>query len=251
MDNQTQLQSAVEQLNSALGDVTPYKIAVMPPGDIKPVNKNAHYMPKRVYDQFKSNIERDGNLSSLPFCWRKPDGSFVALSGNHRRAIAQDADIPFIMVLYTDEDLSRSEQVAIQLSHNALVGMDNPAMLTELWQEIDTLDFKIYSGLDEELLKTMEAASIIRVNEETLKFEELSLLFLAPEIDQIEETLKVLGNINKRRFAAHYDDFDRFFEMLLDYKEATGIVSTSTAIMSMIKIVEGWISEQDAVEHAP
>lgn len=243
MAEQTQLQGLVEQLNNALGEITPYKLAVVPPGEVKPVEKNAHYMPKRVYDQFKANIERDGNLSSLPFCWRKPNGELVALSGNHRRMIAEDAGVPLIMVLYTDEKLNRSQQVAIQLSHNALVGQDNPTTLRELWQEIDDLNYKVYSGLDEEHLETMESVNVARIQEQALKFEELTILFLSPEIDRIEDVLQRLGSANKRRLAAKYSEFDRFFECLLAFKEAEGIVSTPTAIMAMIEIIENWLAE--------
>src|SRR5512144_249386 len=67
-------------LNDALGEVTPYKLAVEDPAQILPIDKNAHFMPKRIYDQMVQNIQRDKNLSSLPFCWKRADGRFVAIS---------------------------------------------------------------------------------------------------------------------------------------------------------------------------
>jgi len=236
-----QLQALLEQLNLALAEVTPYKLAIVPPGEIEPVEKNAHYMPKRVYDQLLANIRTDKNLSSLPFCWRKPDGVFVVLSGNHRVELAVKAGVPLILVLYTDRALSRSEQLGIQLSHNALVGEDNPALLRELWTQIDDLDYKIYSGLDEEVLKTYDRAKIIRLVDQPLRFEELRILFLSPEIERIGETLKRLGAANKTRLAARYEDFDRFFETLLKFKEASGIMNTATAFMAIAEIVEDWL----------
>lgn len=243
MAKQAQLGELIDQLNAALGDVTPYKLAVVPPAQIEGVEKNAHYMPKRVYDQLKANIERDKNLSSLPFCWRKPDGSFVALSGNHRTRIAAEVGVPLVLLLYTDEKLSRPQQVAIQLSHNSLVGQDNPVTLRELWDEVSDLNWKVYTGLDDGLLKTIEPVAVTRITEEGLRFEELILLFLSPEIERIEATLKRLGSVSKKRMAASYADFDRFFETLLTFKEASGIVNSATAIMAMIEIVEQWIIE--------
>jgi hypothetical protein len=248
MANQAQLNELVDQLNAALGDVTPYKLAVVPPAEIKGVDKNAHYMPKRVYDQMKANVERDKNLSSLPFCWRKPDGTFIALSGNHRTKIAAEVGVPLVLLLYTDEKLSRPQQVAIQLSHNSLVGQDNPVVLRELWDEVNDLNWKVYTGLDDGLLKTIEPVAVTRISEEGLRFEELILLFLSPEIERIETTLKRLGSVNKKRMAAQYADFDRFFETLLSFKEASGIVNSATAIMAMIEIVEQWISEHHELE---
>jgi hypothetical protein len=248
MADQAQLNEIVNQLNAALGDVTPYKLAVVPPADIQGVEKNAHYMPKRVYDQLRANVERDKNLSSLPFCWRKPDGSFVALSGNHRSRIAAEVGVPLVMILYTDEDLSRPQQVAIQLSHNSLVGLDNPTTLRELWDEVNVLDWKIYTGLDDGLLKTIEPVAVTKINEEPLRFEEMHMLFLTPEIERIEATLKALGASTKKRLAAQYADFDRFFETLLTFKEASGIVNSATAFMAMIEIVEAWITEHYEAE---
>jgi hypothetical protein len=248
MADQARLETLVEQLNEALGGVTPYKLAVVEPGAVQPIDKNAHYMPKRVYDQLMSNVQADGNLSSLPFCWRNDKGQFVALSGNHRVKVAAEAGVPLILTLYTDADLSQAQRRAIQLSHNALVGLDNPVTLRELWTEIDDLSWKIYSGLDEELLETMEAAQVIRIAEESLRFEELTLLFLTPEMDRIEATLQRLGAVTKRRLAARYEDFDSFFAMLLDFKEATGIVNSATAMGAMIEIVEQWLADQEIVE---
>lgn len=249
MADEVRLAGIVEQLNEALGDVTPYRLAVVNPGDVLPIDKNARYMSKRTYDQLVANVSKDKNLSSIPFCWKRQDGRLVNLSGNHRVMAAKDAGVPLILVLYTDAKLSRSEQRAIQLSHNAIVGQDNPTTLRELWQEIDDLGAKIYSGLDDGLIETMEKINIQRITEEALRFQELSILFMASEIDRIKDVLKQLGSVNKTRFAARYEEFDRFFEALLSFKEAANIVNTGTAIMAMIEIVETWIAEHNAVEH--
>lgn len=249
MADEARLSDLVEQLNDALGDVTPYRLAVVPPGDVLPIDKNARYMSKRTYDQLVANVGKDKNLSSIPFCWKGPDGRFVALSGNHRVMAAKDAGVLLILVLYTDAKLSKAKQRAIQLSHNALVGQDNPTTLRELWQEIDDLGMKIYSGLDDGLIETMEKVNVQRIAEEALRFQELTILFMASEIDRIKDVLKQLGSVNKPRLAARYEDFDRFFETLLDFKEAANMVNTGTAIMAMIEIVEAWIAEHNAVEH--
>lgn len=193
MAEQARLDEAVVQLNALLGDVTPYKLAVVAPGDVQHVAKNARYMPSAMYRQLVDNIKRDGNLASLPFCWRKADGVFVVLSGNHRVDAARDAGISSILVLYTDAQLSKSQAVSIQLSHNALAGADVPTVLLELWQEIDSLQDKSYAGLDEALLDNLAKASVVRIDRAGLEFEEMSLLFLSSEIERIKETLKRLG----------------------------------------------------------
>ena len=253
MAGETRLQELIEQLNTQLGDVTPYKLAVVSPRDVAHVDKNAHYMSSQTYKKLVGNIRSDGNLSSLPFCWRGADGRFVALSGNHRVDAARDAQVESILVLYTDRDLSRPEQVAIQLSHNALVGDDEPTALRELWREVNSAALKIYSGLDEKVLDALEPANVLRPKEAALRFEELSILFLPHERERMEETARLLADCAKRKKVRHWlaplEEFDRFFDGLLDFKETANIVNTGTAILAMLDIVETWLAEHHEAEH--
>lgn len=245
MASKARLDQIINELNDALGDVTPYRLAVVNPKDIKPVPKNAHYMNKRTFDQLVQNIQRDKNLSSLPFCWRRGD-EYTVLSGNHRVSAAVTAGVPLILVLYTSDDLNRAAQVAIQLSHNAIVGQDNPNQLIELWNEIDDVQLKIYSGLDDLLLKTLEQPAVIRINEETLRFEELNILFIPSEAARFEEILKRLQPLAKKRLLADVSSFDMFFDALLNLKQATGIINTATAFMFLAELAEKYIAEQES-----
>lgn len=248
MDGTARLQEVIAELNRALADVTPYRLAVVNPADVQPVERNARYMPKRTYDQLVANIRQDHNLSSLPFCWRRPDGRLESLSGNHRIQAAKDAGIAQILVLYTDAALTRGERVAIQLSHNSLVGEDEPTALRELWQEIDTLDAKVYSGLDDGLLEVIAPIAVTRLNDEPLRMEELTLLFVQPEIERIQDVLKRLETVARPRLVARLEDFDRFFEELLQLKEQKNIINTSTAFLAIVEILEAWL-EQNEAEH--
>lgn len=250
MADPLRLDAVLDQLNNALGDVTPYKLAVVPPGSLQPLAKNAHYLPKRVYDQLVANIRTDGNLASVPFCWRQPDGQYQVLSGNHRVAAAVTAGTPQILILYTDAQLSRPERVAIQLSHNALVGNDNPALLAELWTEVDTLALKIYSGLDDDLLAPLPPVTVARLNEAALRFEEVTLLFLPAERARITEIVARLGASKHPRLLAPLDLFDRFFAMLLTFKEVTQILNSGTALLAMCDIVDEWLLHHRSDPHA-
>jgi hypothetical protein len=97
MADEVRIAQLLDSLNSELGGVTPYKLAAANPAELLPIDKNAHYMTKRVYDQLVANIKRDGNLSSMPFCWKRDDGKFVVLSGNHRVEGAKGAGVPLRM----------------------------------------------------------------------------------------------------------------------------------------------------------
>jgi hypothetical protein len=240
------LQAACDALNDALAaaGVTPYKLAVADPKALKEIDKNAHYMPKVLFDRLTENIKRDGNLSTLPFCWRDKDGTDIVLSGNHRVKAAVEARVPLILYLYTDADLSRAQRRAIQLSHNSLIGQDNPTQLVELWEEIDDLSYKVYSGLDDAYLQTLKPIEIERIGDEQLRFETLEILFLPSEIARLDQVLKRLGKSEKPRYAGRVEDFDRFFERLLDFKEASNIRNTGTAILAMLDIVEDWLDDR-------
>lgn len=254
MADQVRLEGALEQLNSALDGVTPYRLALVNPRDVAHVQKNAHYMPTKVYRRLVDNVRHDGNLSSLPFCWQDADGKLVALSGNHRVDAARDAGVERILVLYTDATLSRSEQIAVQLAHNAIVGADNKQTLRELWDEILELEFKVYTGLDETTLETVDAGSLDKLRAQQLPLEMVQLLFLPEEVEQVQAVIDGLGRLGggeALRYAARLADFDRFFEALLKCKEAEGIVNSATAVLRMVEIVEEYLAGQGQAPTSP
>lgn len=228
----------------------------MHPGDVAHVQKNAHYMPTKVYRRLVDNVRHDGNLSSLPFCWKDGHGRLTALSGNHRVDAARDAGVERILVLYTDSGLSRSEQIAVQLAHNAIVGADNKQVLRELWDEILELEFKQYTGLDETMLETVDAGSLERLGAQQLPLEMVQLLFLPEEVEKVQGVLDALGRLGPpatTRMAARLGDFEQFFEALLKCKEAEGIVNSATAVLRMVEIVEEYLAakEQRTEQGAP
>lgn len=251
MADEARLQVAVDALNAELGDITPYRLTVVNPAEIKLLDddQNARYMTRKVYEQLVANIRADRNLSSLPLLWKAEDGSLVCLSGNHRVMAARDAGISLVLALYTDQNLSRQERVAIQLSHNSLSGQDDPSKLRTLWNEINALEWKTYSGLDDGLLATFEPVKIQRVDEAALRFEEMRLLFVQPEIDHIKQVMKALGSSSHPCLVARYADFDRFFDVLLQFKESQEILNTATAFVRMTDIVAEWLGKHNGDEH--
>ena len=247
MADEIRLASAVEALNDALVGVTPYKLAVVDPKAVQHVERNAHYMPQKLFRQLSENIKQDGNLSSLPFCWRRADGVFVCLSGNHRIDAAALADVKQVMILYTDAELTRDEQIAIQLSHNSLVGQDDASALRQLWQEIDRVKWKVYTGLDDKYLATIDKVQVQRLDDSALRFEELRLQFVPSEFEYIAGVVRKCGkeNVKAHRFMARVADFYEFFEALLNFKEAKGILNTSTAFLMIIQMLDEWQAAQD------
>jgi hypothetical protein len=174
------IQATVKTLNKRLHETsaTPYVLDVAEPGTLKLLDKNARYMSHEMFENLVANIKRDGGLSSLPLCYREPDGTLLVLSGNHRVQAATQAGIEQILVMVIDRELTREEQVAIQLSHNAIDGKDDPLLLKQLWDEIKQIDLKLYAGLDSETIKELEKIQFVSISEARLEYKEIKLLFL-------------------------------------------------------------------------
>lgn len=227
----------LEQFNFA------YRIDIVDPKTLKPADKNARFMSGQMFEQLVSNIKRDGGPTSAPFCWRDVKGIYHILSGHHRVDAAAAAGIEMILIMFTDRELSRQEQIAIQLSHNAISGEDEPTTLRELWHEILAIDLKAYSGLDDKVLQSYEPVKIDTLGEQNIAFQEVILAFFPSEIERLDDVLKQLAARRKTRYAAQIEQFDRFVDRLMDFKEAAGIYNSATAILAILDIVEEWLAQ--------
>ena len=132
-----EIREKLTELNQVLSSRLPYRFDLVDPASIKLLEKNARYMDQPMFQQLVSNVKKDGALSALPLCHVRPDGSMVVLSGNHRVQAAVHAGLEEIFVLVIDRDLSRDEQISIQLSHNSLSGKDDMVVLKDLWNELE------------------------------------------------------------------------------------------------------------------
>ena len=102
------------------------------PRTLSLLKRNARTFDKDTFQQLTANVRADKRLSSTPLCWETPEGLLEVLSGNHRVQAAIEAGIEQVLVLVLHGDLSKARRIAIQLSHNALVGTDDPTLLAEL-----------------------------------------------------------------------------------------------------------------------
>jgi hypothetical protein len=122
-----------------------------------------------------------GPLPAPPTCY--PPGSpqddrYTILSGNHRVKAAKDAGLTEVTLLYTDRELTHAQQVAIQLAHNAIAGQDDLAILRELYDEINDVALKEYSGLDDVLLGKLNPPDLDPLSEKGLDYRIVSIAFL-------------------------------------------------------------------------
>jgi hypothetical protein len=251
---------SLAKINAKL-DRSSIRIATVPIGQCELLEKNARFMPAQQYRRLVENIRSDGALTSVPFAIRHPatPGSapsggpkgvasgdrYTILSGNHRVQAAKDAGLTEIMVLYTDQELTRQQQVAIQLSHNAIVGQDDLAILRDLYDEINDVVLKEYSGLDDVVLGRMEPPSLDPLSESALEYRVVSIAFLPHEAARAEALFaKVVEQASGDAiWVNRFAEYDRMLDLLTAAKEKAGVKNTATALGLLLDVAEKHLDE--------
>lgn len=237
------------------------KVMCVRPNDLKLLELNARYMEAPEFNKLVENVKRDGCLTQLPFCAYDDDWQLEVLSGNHRVQAAIAAGLETIDVQMTDEPLTRDQKIAIQLSHNAISGKDDMAILKELYAEIDSIDAKEYCGLDDETLEMLEKIGTQSMCASGLEYRIVNLLFLPSEVDQIQETLKAAKSAisDNVTLMASMKDYDKYLDTMVDVSKGSRIKNTAVAFMAMLQIVNDhiedlkscWIDEAPDKEYVP
>ncbi|MGD0489249.1 MAG: hypothetical protein ABSB94_18940 [Syntrophorhabdales bacterium] len=157
-----------------------------------------------------------------------------------------------ILIMVIDRELTREEQVAIQLSHNAIDGKDDPLMLRQLWDEIKQIDLKLYAGLDSEIIKELEKIQFVSISEARLEYKEMKLLFLPEQSEALRSMLTEIDQV----FSAdeHYllsrAHYEAIFNLLLDVKDKCNIVNSPTAFMKIVELAKTALPPQNTPDPA-
>jgi len=244
MDEATR--ETIDQLNDKLKGIFPYRLELVNPKEIKLLDKNARYMSNEMFQNLVDNIKRDGNLSSIPLCYREEDGTLRAISGNHRVQAAVKAGLESALVMIIDGDKTKEELVAIQLSHNAISGQDDPALLKELWDEIENLDLKVYAGLDTEMVRKLESMEFAPIAEARLDFKMITFLFLPEEEERLKAVMDKLDGAfsGDTVYLASLKHYEKIFDILVKAKEGYNIMNNPTALMKIIELAEDQIGAE-------
>ena len=209
-------------------------LAVMDPKDISLLKKNARILKKDVFQQLTANIGRD-----KPLCHRLSDGRVEVLSGNHRVQASVEAGIERILVMIIEEDLTRSQAVAIQLSHNALVGEDDPALLAELWAEIEDIAAKTYAGLSSDVVEKLDKIDLTSFTTPQVSTRTMTFAFVDSEAERLNAVLDDLDGLPaKEIWLADVRQFDRFFDLLEATKRTFDVRNASLAMLKLMDLAE-------------
>jgi hypothetical protein len=222
---------------------------------------NARFMRHEQYQQLVTNLRRDGVLTSAPFVWAAGGGKLIVLSGNHRVQASIEAGLEEITWLQTDHPLTRQQQIAIQLSHNAIDGEDDKSILTQLYQEIDDLDLRAYTGLDDRelgLLADVASKGLPSVN---LDYQQLTLTFLPGDGDRAKHGFADAEDLAKGaddHWLARYEDHIRVLDAISDAGRSHNVKNMALSLAYVLDVFEnhrtdltaGWYDpETDQTRH--
>lgn len=220
------------------------------PRSLKLLEVNARYMTHEQYSRLVENVKSDGDLTSVPFACNVSDGAepeYLVLSGNHRVRAAIDAGLETIEVKVTDQLLDHQRRIALQLSHNAISGQDDQALLKKLYDELD-VDWRAYSGLDDQTLELLKQSEADALREANLSFQTFSLVFLPEEIERIQEVFQqaqAFAKGAKLTLLARWSEYDRYMEAMDAVRTANNVQSSATAFLLLLDIAERHMDELD------
>lgn len=220
------------------------------PSTLKLLEENARYMRHEQFSTLVANIKRDGDLTQIPFVWFEEDtGTRHVLSGNHRVMAAMEAGLKEIRWLETADKLNKSQRLAIQLSHNAIAGEDDASILAKLYQEIDDLEMKHYSGLDDRSLELLREAQVDSLQEPKLEFQTLSYVFLPGDGDRVMEAFDAAAKYATKAtetWLARYEDHFRLLQAVEESSSSYDVRNRSAALTYILDIYENHRDELQA-----
>lgn len=236
----------IEKLNKKLAASNLPELALVSPSDCLPQKRNARYMTPEQMERLVENIKRDGHLESVPLVTAaKVEGKYSIISGHHRIEAAKMAGIEKILVMVVTVK-NRDQLISKQLSHNAIVGQDDPHMLVELYEAIGDLSEKLYSGIQDAAAKV----SYMSVNFRAGSFKELTLVCLPDDIEFTDEVLEDIRNLSvKPDTAVRTVDaavWEEFVKHLISIKRTENIKSTGSAFVEMARLARVYIEERNA-----
>ncbi|MER6086810.1 ParB N-terminal domain-containing protein [Streptomyces bluensis] len=216
------------------------------PRTLTMLDVNARFLPHEQFRQLVANIKRDGHLTSTPLVWNdRETGRLIVLSGNHRTLAAIEANLSSIWWMQIDEPLPRQRQIALQLSHNAIAGQDDPAILKELYDELESVEWRQYTGLDDKALDLLEKVDVASLGEANLDFASVQLMFLPEELKRAEAAFDAARSTASadQRWVAALAQYEPVLDALETSRAAYTIGNSATALGVILAVFERHLGE--------
>jgi hypothetical protein len=217
----------------------------MDPRDLVLLERNARFMRHETYKRLVDNVKRDGMLTSVPFALRMEDGRYEVRSGNHRVMAAIDAGLDAVDVMCCDDEVDANRALAIQISHNSITGEDDPAVLKELYDSIDDVDWREFTGLDDKVLDLFADIAPVSLSEANLQFTTITLIFLPDEADEVtaafEEAQKAIKADGK--WLARQAEYNAALDALATVGAASGVKNQALTMKLMVELAQSHLTD--------
>jgi hypothetical protein len=247
-----EIREVLNLLNAKLAGLFPYRLELVNPGELNLLDKNARYMKAEQFQALVENVKKDGNLSSLPLCYRENGGKLIVLSGNHRTMAARQAGLEQVLVMVVADEKTDDEKLGIQLSHNAICGQDDLVILKELWESIKDVQSRLYAGLDSETIKSLEGIKFAAISEQRLQYKLANFMFLPEEIEDLDLLLKetAVAFAGDAVYLAHLNTFDTFFDLVVKIKKRCQIKNSAAAFLKLMELARVGLEQMTQAEGA-
>ncbi|GAA2701315.1 hypothetical protein GCM10010412_098990 [Nonomuraea recticatena] len=203
-------------------------------------------MRKEEYDRLVANVRRDGCLTSVPLIYaggEYDEGRELILSGNHRCDAAVDAEVFDIDAMLIEERLSPQQLIALQLSHNSIAGEDDPATLKHLYEQLDDVDWRAYSGLDDADLALLAEVQPEGLSEANLDFATVQLIFLPAELEAARTAFNEARVGQDETWLAARADYEQTLDTLASTHAAHKVTNVATALHAILAITERHLAD--------
>jgi hypothetical protein len=157
---------------------------------------------------------------------KQVNGKYLILSGNHRIKAAIKAKQRRVLILFgLEADFDKNRSLALQLSHNAVVGQDDPIILQDIYSDIDDLLYKEYTGIVDEILQSIKPVELADLPQPEIPLHELRFVFCQADREYVQRVLAQLERygINKQEDAVEVGDIDRFIDIIRLVKKHVNI----------------------------
>ena len=226
-------------------------LRIVNPKHLVLLKDNARYFKRETFRQLRDNIAADKKLSSVPLCYQLEDGKLEVLSGNHRVKASIEAELENIMVLVITVHMETSKKIAIQLSHNSIVGEDDQSILANLWARVESVKDKLYSGLDSDMVKDLDNdIELVNFSAPTIPAHMVTFMFTFAERENLSEILDIASDEAKKAkvlHLAHGSEYQGFIDMVQNVKTSEKIKDSSLAVLKVIEIVKNHYAQSKAV----
>lgn len=201
---------------------------------LKEQDINARIMKDQMQDQLTANIQKRGQLESLPYVALVND-ELKIISGHHRIKSARAAGIKEIFYILDVSGLTRSQEASKQLAHNAISGFDDQSTLKEIAKMISDVDDMLESFIGKDILEE-PMAEFDKLMSPSVEFDFKTIVFtfLPYQIANLDALVKHLEKQNPEIIGtASLEIGKKFTEVLAKYQQFQDVRNLGAAIASM------------------